>query len=695
MKASSFCAQVFSFLGFTTLSAISVFAQSADLKNDLQSSFTKFDVVRIDSGGELRTEGSNKTLTVRTDGRTFDLVVTPNDILSSRYRAEDNNMVGVAPLNPPTITTYKGTIAGEPDSKVRLTIDGVSVEGFFEDSGGRRFIEPATKYSELAQAGDSVIYRAEDSLKDNTFLCEMDVPGKLEIGRQFAEAGRIESDFTLRFLELATDADLEFVNALGGPAAANNEIIGILNMVEGTYNTQLNLSIRVVYQHTWSAADPFGAADMSGVLNNFVNYWNANFTNIPRDAAHLFTAKSVALSRGLAYVGVICRSPSVSYGLSGRVSWSPGKFLVTAHEIGHNLGADHAEAAQNCANTLMNASLSNTTLLSFCPLSRDSITAYVSTNNSCLSEGPPPPPTPTPTPTATPISTPTPTPTPTPPTATPGGAPFDFDGDGRSDISVFRPADGVWYLNRSGSGFASFHFGLNGDQPVAADYDGDGIADAAVFRAGVWYRLRSTTNTMDVASFGLPTDIPAPADYDGDGKADVGVFRAATGVWYSLASGSGAFSATRFGLSGDVPLPGDYDGDGRDDINLFRPSTGTWYRLDSWTGGFTAMNFGLNGDKALAGDFDGDGRSDIAVWRPSDGVWYALRSSTGAFSATAFGLAGDVPSPADYDGDGKTDICVFRPSNGTWYRLNSSNGSFAAAAFGLSSDVPVPSYYVR
>ena len=686
MKARSFCAKVFSFFVFTTLFAVSILAQSADLKNDLQSSFTKFDVVRIDSGGELRTEGSNKTLTIQADGRTYQLVVTPNNILSPQYRAEDSNMIGVSTIEPPTVTTYKGAIAGAPESKVRLTIDGVRVEGFFEDAGGRRFIEPATKYSELARPGDSVIYRAEDSLKDNTFFCEADLSGQLEIGREFAEAGRLESNLTLRVLDLATEADLEYVNTVGGAAAANSQIVSILNMVEGTYNNELNLSIRVVYQHTWSTTDPFGGADMPAILDNFVSYWNANFTNIPRDAAHLFTAKSVALSRGLAYVGVICRIPTFSYGLSGFVNWSPGRFLITAHEIGHNLGADHAEAAQNCANTLMNASLSNSTALSFCTFSRDVITAYVGTNSSCLSGDPPPPPPPTPTP--------TPTPPPPPPTTSTSWAPFDFDGDRRSDISVYRPFEGVWYLNRSSWGFTSFQFGINGDQPVAADYDGDGRTDAAVFRAGIWYRLQSTTNTMDVVGFGLPGDIPSPADYDGDGRADIGVFRPATAVWYSLASSSGAFSSVRFGLFGDVPVPGDYDGDGRDDINLFRPSTGTWYRLDSSTGAFFAANFGLNGDKPVAGDFDGDGRSDIAVWRPSDGVWYTLRSATG-FSASAFGLWGDIPTPADYDGDGRTDIAVFRPSNGTWYRLNSSTGSFAAVGFGLNSDKPIPSYYIQ
>ncbi len=666
MKARSICPRVFLALVFTALLSVSSLAQSSDLTNDLRSSFTKFDLVRIDSGGELRSVGEGKALTFQAGGKNYELVVTPNDLRSSRYRAEETNVIGTTPLQRPSVNTYKGTIVGESGSEVRLTINDVNVEGFFQGTDGRVFIEPASKYSRLAQRGDSVIYRAEDSLKDNTFLCEADIPGKIEFGRGFAEAGRTESVAVLRILELATDADLEWVNTLGGSVAANSEILSILNMVEGTYNSELNLSIRVVYQHTWSVADPFNAADMTGILTSFVSHWNANYGTVARDATHLFSGKSVAQSRGLAYLGVICRSPAFSYGLSGYIGWAPGKFLVPAHELGHNLGADHADTPQGCANSLMNPTLTGNTPLSFCAFSRDSITAYVSVNNSCLSE-----------------------------VAINTDAPFDFDGDGRSDISVFRPSNGVWYLNRSTAGFTAFQFGLNGDKTVTSDYDGDGKADAAVYRAGVWYRLRSATNTTDVTSFGLVGDIPTPADFDGDARSDIAVFRPSTGVWYTLASGNGAYSSVRFGLAGDVPVTGDYDGDGRADINLFRPASGTWYRLNSSNGAFFALNFGLAGDKAVAGDFDGDAKSDIAVWRPSNGVWYMMRSQTGSFFATGFGLAGDIPAAGDFDGDGKSDISVFRPSNGVWYRLNSGNGAYTSTAFGLSGDNPAPSYYIQ
>ena len=664
MKASSFCARALPLFLFLSLFAISAAAQQDNLTKDLHRSFRTFEINR---SKPALSENERRTLSVRFAGKDYRLDVEPNDLRSKNYRAENTNMIGMAALPAPEITTYKGRIAGDNRSEVRLTMDGETLEGFFEDASGRMFIEPARKYSPHARAGESIIYRAEDSVVDSPFICGTDLPTKIQLGDKMTAAGRVDNSTVFRVLELATDADLEYVQALGGPNTANSEILSILNMVEGTYNNELNLSIRVVYQHTWSVADPYGIGEMPAVLTAFVNHWNANFGGVARDAAHLFTAKEATVGRGMAYIGVVCRTPSFSYGLSGYVNWAPGKFLVSAHEIGHNLNADHVDEPQGCANTLMNAFLTNNTPLSFCNFSRDAISNYVAANNSCLSESSQPS----------------------------GTAVFDFDGDSRSDISVFRPSDGVWYLNRSTSGFTAFQFGLSIDKPVAADYDGDNRADAAVFRSGVWYRMLSGNGTTDVRSFGLPGDIPVPADFDGDSKMDIAVFRPSTGVWYWIRSSTGEFGAVRFGLEGDIPLPGDYDGDGRADINVFRPSNGIWYRLDSSTGAFYAQQFGMNGDKPVAGDFDGDAKSDIAVWRPSTGVWWIIRSSNGGYFAQTFGLSSDIPTTADFDGDGKTDLSVFRPSSGVWYRLNSGNGSFAAIQFGLSGDAPIPSYYIQ
>ncbi len=131
----------------------------------------------------------------------------------------------------------------------------------------------------------------------------------------------------------------------------------------------------------------------------------------------------------------------------------------------------------------------------------------------------------------------------------------DFDGDGRTDISVFRPSDGTWYVMQSGTNtFRAQQFGTTGDRIVPGDYDGDGRADFAVFRPSDsnWYVLRSSDNSFSAVQWGLPTDKLVPGDYDGDGRTDIAVYR--SGFWYILQSSNGQFAAHQFGASSDVPV---------------------------------------------------------------------------------------------------------------------------------------------
>ncbi|CAN5851864.1 hypothetical protein BH20ACI4_BH20ACI4_12970 [soil metagenome] len=264
----------------------------------------------------------------------------------------------------------------------------------------------------------------------------------------------------------------------------------------------------------------------------------------------------------------------------------------------------------------------------------------------------------------------------------------DFDGDGKTDMSVFRPTEGNWYLNRSTSGFTAINWGLNGDVLVPGDYDGDNMTDTAIKRGGDWYILRSCDNTTAIVNWGLASDIPVAGDYDGDFKTDYAVFRPSEGNWYILRSADGGNVIFNWGLSGDKPIVGDFDGDGKTDFTVYRD--GVWYIYGS-ASGVKIVTFGLASDLPVPADYDGDHIGDIAVFRPSDGYWYILRSSNNAVDYIPFGLNGDIPVPGDYDGDGRYDQAVYR--NGIWY-LNQSTSGFTAAQFGLASDLPIPKSYI-
>jgi hypothetical protein len=264
----------------------------------------------------------------------------------------------------------------------------------------------------------------------------------------------------------------------------------------------------------------------------------------------------------------------------------------------------------------------------------------------------------------------------------------DFDGDGRTDMSVFRPSEGNWYINGSSAGFFGLQWGASGDVLVPGDFDGDNKTDVAVARlSGTpgeadFFVINSGTLTVSGYEWGEPGDVPLAGDYNGDGKDDVTVYRPSDNTWYTIINGSTAL-IRQYGGAGDTPVVADFDGDGTDDLATFNGGT-----INAMLSGGGTMSRVVGGNINVSGDYDGDGKDDAAAFDTSTGEWRMWMSSSDMLLVLPFGLGSDIPAPGDYDGDGKHDLAIYR--GGQWWVFSSLSSSPSAASFGIPGDQVIP-----
>ncbi|OED39220.1 hypothetical protein AB833_16970 [Chromatiales bacterium (ex Bugula neritina AB1)] len=274
---------------------------------------------------------------------------------------------------------FAGIVEDMPGSWVRITIENESVNGVINTGKERYFIDSnkgqvpnpsqIRHMLHLASAVDTIVY-----------------PPKIkpdESGRRIQEVVEIDINSGLtpkpgvitRVARIAIVIDNLYDEAHAGRGL--NKAISTINSVDGLYRENFGLALKVEHVVMITDNTTLGLANFS-LEENLAHFRDYRIGAVQLEAdlgmVHLFTGVITDDdSVGLAYIDAACRIDGYDVSIS-----LPFQFpvLLTAHEMGHTLGALHDDETELCKDNtdqLMYSHISATTTDNFSSCSAEKI----------------------------------------------------------------------------------------------------------------------------------------------------------------------------------------------------------------------------------------------------------------------------------------------------------------------------------
>ncbi len=250
--------------------------------------------------------------------------------------------------------SYVGVGIDDPSKYVRFSASPVDLQAMMYVNGQYHFIEP--------QNQDKTVYgvfpKSNRSDSERAFECTTGEPvlSKAQIDRLYASGNTFSNDVTnfsknsdkkFRTLRLALSTTGEYTNFFGGVSGALSQINTTLTRVNGVF--EKDLAMRVILQdfpeliYTNASTDPY-----TGNLNVQLQQTLTNtIGNAAYDIGHLFSQGGSGGNAGC--IGCVCINPTSSSstakgsGYTSLANPTGDVFDIdfVAHEIGHQIGANH------------------------------------------------------------------------------------------------------------------------------------------------------------------------------------------------------------------------------------------------------------------------------------------------------------------------------------------------------------------
>ena len=282
------------------------------------------------------------------DGTAVTLEVSPLRVFAEGAEIVVHGPLGEwrAPL--PSDRWFTGTVVGDPESLVVLAV-GTSVRGLVVMKDRVATIAPERGAYRDGPPGRTVIrtFSPESDAPDamRLFRCDADsLPTPPEALAPKSPAGPLSS--VMYYSGVAVETDYELYAKFNSVSNLTNYVGDLFAAISAVYQRDVLVTQQVNYLSIWTtSADPWTATNSSGALSEFVTYWNANRTAVPRSTAHMLAGRS--LGGGIANLDQVCSG--YAYGVTGSLSGvSPPDisttywdFFAATHELGHNFGSVH------------------------------------------------------------------------------------------------------------------------------------------------------------------------------------------------------------------------------------------------------------------------------------------------------------------------------------------------------------------
>ncbi len=284
------------------------------------------------------------------------LLLEPHSVRSDGFRVLAQQADGsLIEADPGPVRTLRGSIVGVDGSVVAGSMQPAGLYARITYADGSEFwLEPVGSRVPGAAANDYALY-AGDAVIETGSTCAatleqhgIDVVAADGYQQTGAGGGNCVA-------QLACDADFEYYQDHGSSVPGTvSQIETVINTMNPQYESEVGITHTITTIIVRSSSnDPYTKKKANQLLNEFRNEWESNQSGVVRDVAQLFTGKDLAgTTIGVAWIGAVCTN--FGYSLVESDFAGTGNLAcqtdLSAHELGHNWGADHC----SCSTYTMN-----------------------------------------------------------------------------------------------------------------------------------------------------------------------------------------------------------------------------------------------------------------------------------------------------------------------------------------------------